>query len=947
MPPSPRRLSVVLPSPPDRDPLIRRSVRSLLEQVLPTSDFEVVVAWDGQAPAGFDEFVAAANDRAGSPGWLRSVARPRAAAHANDPHPNHARNAGAAAATAPLVWVTGSDWLFPPNALRDLLFEHEGALARGSVALLTPTMAAIGGSPGGWVERTAAYERGDEGWAELMAREGGTLSPQVHCGFFRLFNGGRWPDSTPLSELGEGMMSFPKSLWTALDGFDERFLGWGGNYEEFNNRVMNLRGRGLLEVRLLSSVRLIHQPHLRNTAATSAKRQPGQTLRARKKLELDRVAAWWKKQLAAAEKALKAERAPPMSKTQQAISVVILTCDRPKPLMALLQDLAEQAGAAPNGITVSVYDDASSEATSEPKAFLAALPFKTRWVTAPIRHGKHGFHRWVSTVYAAQKAEKAARWIFLPDDVRLCDGFFPLLEERWASVSDPTAMLIQVDSSRKTGTCWTSVEPSPENDLVEKIGWWDGMGVVSRKFFETLSWRCPPIPKDRWVKNPLLGSGVGSVISHVLVRAGARLFRTKQSLVVSGIGVSRMNPEARARHPMVSADFVGSDAELRRKQYGAPVIAGMASIPSRIEVLKCVVDRVLPQVDSLFVYLNGHAEVPEFLVDRPGVRYALSKTDPRGDLGDAGKFVGLESHLGDCFYLSLDDDIKYPADYVLRTLMRVEGYGRQAVVSWHGANFTKTPRISSFRDDRLVFHCRGDVAADAPAHILGTGVMAFHSSTIRPMLRDFKAPNMADIWMGALGQSSQTPFVALAHKARWIDTFRGTDEGSIWEKTAKDDRTQTRAVNDIGPWSHYSPDWKKTHGEKQIAPQEIVDALGLIIPFLPPPDRRSKVLVVGPSSTILAAALRERGHAAIEEGEMGTTPLAGLVAYDPDLLALSVLKPRLRGRPKLAVLAKCSLSQKGQPAPIKFQRVLPGCSPRGVRVAGGRKFTLLTGRLSR
>ncbi|MCP4741486.1 MAG: hypothetical protein GY871_04550 [Actinomycetales bacterium] len=927
------RISVVLPSPPGRKGLINRSIRSLQEQVLADGLLEIVVAWDGRKPSGWEP-----------PPGVVSVVSPRVKGRETTPHPNHTRNAGTRVATGDFVWVTGSDWLFPPDTIRHVLRELDACSAAGIRAVLTPTMAAIPGSPGAWLERTEAYAKGERDWDDLTLLFG-TLSSAVHCGFTRAFRPD-FPNSMPLDELGEGMMVFPKALWEVLEGFDERFFGWGGNYEEFNNRIMTLRGEGLLQVRLIRSVRLIHQPHLKASAATQKKKkQPGQALREMKATEIGRRAPWWKKQLAAAQKLLgKGPDVPALTDDPTTTRVVIMTYQRPKLLLRLLNDLQEQAAKAGEPICVQVFDDASRADYSEARAFLDQWGIPYRFTSAAQRHGKHGFHRWVSQAYAAQRAENAERWLFLPDDVRLCDNFFPLANERWSSVAKPVSMLIHVDSSRKTAACWSGIAPSPENEFVEHVGWWDGMGFAGRGFFEALGWKCPPVPRTRWARNPSLGSGVGQVVTQALVaKAKVQMFRTTKSLVVTGLNVSRMNREERRKHPLLTVDFIGPPEELRALQYGAPVIGGMATMPSRLESLELVVNRLEGQLDELHIYLNEHDVLPDFLKGRPWVKAILSKDDPRGDLGDAGKFVAAASAPADAFFLSFDDDILYPANYVSQTIGRIEAYDRKAVVSWHGATFTRG-RIRSFCDDRDVFHCLGDVDEDRPTHILGTGVMGFHLGLIRPLLAHFKQRNMADIWMGALGQQGKIPFMALAHHKGWLKLKHGTNVGSIWEGTSHNDRPQTTAVNSLAPWSLFSPT------DKAIASPEaeVSEAAEILTPFMPPPDRRSLIAVLGSDSASLVAALGARGYRAIEMKDYdGRTPLAGVMGWRMTPVQLETARRRIKGRPRVALLVTCSRSTKGAPPPIRFQRAFPGTGPRAPRQVNGLKYTLFSGRLPR
>lgn len=187
----------------------------------------------------------------------------------------------------------------------------------------------------------------------------------------------------------------------------------------------------------------------------------------------------------------------------------------------------------------------------------------------------------------------------------------------------------------------------------------------------------------------------------------------------------------------------------------------LASIPSRVDLLRQTVNSLLPQVDRLNVYLNGYETVPEFLRQS---RITVARSQETGDVGDAGKFYWVGECLG--YYLTADDDIVYPPNYVQTLVDAIEDRGRMAVLGFHGnvlpADFT------SFYKDRVNYRFGRVVEADVPVHVLGTGVCGFHRSTLELAYADFKAPNMADVWLMKRAREQGVPLVVLAHEAGWI-----------------------------------------------------------------------------------------------------------------------------------------------------------------------------------
>lgn len=204
---------------------------------------------------------------------------------------------------------------------------------------------------------------------------------------------------------------------------------------------------------------------------------------------------------------------------------------------------------------------------------------------------------------------------------------------------------------------------------------------------------------------------------------------------------------------------------------------GVASIPSRIEGLKQVVERLIDQADELCVHLNGYSEVPSFLTGDSRLHVSTGE-----DLGDRAKFRFVEYFDG--YYFTVDDDIDYPKSYVDYCIEGIEKYGRKAVVGWHGAilksNFTdyydsESRQVLSFRTQRR---------DDTFVHILGTGCVAFHTDTIDVSLPDFRVANMADVLFALEGQRQEVPFVVLAHRKGWALPLELPDDASIYRDSS-------------------------------------------------------------------------------------------------------------------------------------------------------------------
>ena len=226
------------------------------------------------------------------------------------------------------------------------------------------------------------------------------------------------------------------------------------------------------------------------------------------------------------------------------------------------------------------------------------------------------------------------------------------------------------------------------------------------------------------------------------------------------------------------------------------ITAQLATVPGRIDAVKLTIKSLLPQVDELYIMLNDYPS---------GIYYQLMQEyDTTGGLylefrnnqmGDAEKMFNIEEREG--YIFTCDDDLIYPPDYCQRMIDKIEQYDRRAVITLHGRNYTpgKIERYYGSRNRTERYHCLEQVLQDHPVTIGGTGVMAWHSDTVKVCYEDFKAPNMADLWMAIVCRQQSVPIIVAEHDKRWLRV--GYDgEDNIWNKHFNDDAYQTMIYNE-------------------------------------------------------------------------------------------------------------------------------------------------------
>lgn len=222
------------------------------------------------------------------------------------------------------------------------------------------------------------------------------------------------------------------------------------------------------------------------------------------------------------------------------------------------------------------------------------------------------------------------------------------------------------------------------------------------------------------------------------------------------------------------------------------ITASLASIPDRIELLKQTVESIIPQVSRINIILNNYPEIPGFLNNLP--------CESRIVLSDNFKGCGEKFRWADEveeFHLILDDDIIYPADYVLRMVAASQAAGDKAVIGVHGVWFNQLP-ISDYRTGRTVAHFQRALMETAPCHLLGTGTLLYHRNAIRFTYCDIRSANLSDIWFAIAAQRAKVPLLCIAREAGWLrynPLMIELNLPTIYSNTLKDGSRAVELIN--------------------------------------------------------------------------------------------------------------------------------------------------------
>ncbi len=221
-----------------------------------------------------------------------------------------------------------------------------------------------------------------------------------------------------------------------------------------------------------------------------------------------------------------------------------------------------------------------------------------------------------------------------------------------------------------------------------------------------------------------------------------------------------------------------------------PRIATIATMASRTETFLKVLEAIRPQVEHVFVYLDGYQTPPPELsgLDRVSVRRA----EQIGDLHGASAFLCLQELAQPCVVVVVDDDIAYPPDYVAYLAGVLDRVGGQAVVGVHGRLFLP-PHQSYVRDSQML-HFAAALEQPRHVHVLGTGTCAFVSSQFAVDPRRWDRSDMNDLYVALEAQQRGLPRIAVSRPAGWLRPYAENQPDSLWAKTQADDAEHSRRM---------------------------------------------------------------------------------------------------------------------------------------------------------
>lgn len=247
--------------------------------------------------------------------------------------------------------------------------------------------------------------------------------------------------------------------------------------------------------------------------------------------------------------------------------------------------------------------------------------------------------------------------------------------------------------------------------------------------------------------------------------------------------------------PSRKIKYIKKDFLEEIKPLGKRVIAGMATMPTRLHTFNIAFASLIRLVDHLYLYLDGHEEIPEIAQNHSRVTTILAKELP--DLHANGKLIGLTMEKEDCLYVCADDDMYFSSNFIHQMNNALLAHQDKAVVGLHGTNLTR-PFDQYYKNRTLVSHYAGTLDKTTRVDILGTGAVIFNTAVLSFDVRKWPSGiSMADLGLAIEAAKQQIPLYSIARKCSSVLTIESEQEDSLYVARKKNDSLQTKLAHEL------------------------------------------------------------------------------------------------------------------------------------------------------
>lgn len=204
------------------------------------------------------------------------------------------------------------------------------------------------------------------------------------------------------------------------------------------------------------------------------------------------------------------------------------------------------------------------------------------------------------------------------------------------------------------------------------------------------------------------------------------------------------------------------------------IFMGMACQPQRFSNIPFILKRVLPQIDKLFVYINGGKVIPELLKNNPKIVYELSTINKGSNM----KFWGVNK-IDKGYFFCVDDDVFLAVDHVKRMIDTMQKYDNKIITCLHSHTFDFTSsKVWPTLYIPTPFYC--ELKKEQRVIFPGTGSFGFHFPEFSFTPEDeIPYMNMDDTLVGIKAMKEKVKIYSIARPENYVGLLSNGGV-SIW-----------------------------------------------------------------------------------------------------------------------------------------------------------------------
>ncbi|WP_148037626.1 glycosyltransferase [Prosthecochloris sp. ZM_2] len=257
------------------------------------------------------------------------------------------------------------------------------------------------------------------------------------------------------------------------------------------------------------------------------------------------------------------------------------------------------------------------------------------------------------------------------------------------------------------------------------------------------------------------------------------------------------------------------------------VVGNMATMPERLHCLNRALGAILPQLDQLNLYLNNFPRTFNLYEHYPELEaysHVIQITSSRdiGDRRDHARFTDALEYGHGHYYVCVDDDIVYPADYIERLAGRSETYHDKVALCVHGYGLWEN--LQDFTRDRArasrYFHFEHELASDALVDVAGIGTLFCPAELIE---EDFSSPpyGFSDLVVAKYLFTRSIPVVAIRRQKSWLNGI--PNKSTLYDEARSENNDAKLYARELaGVMNNSSREYCTTLLDLNQAPEEMV-----------------------------------------------------------------------------------------------------------------------------